>query len=202
MPESDYQIEAQTAGASAAATIYTDELAEPIEINAVSVTSTAATSNAIAPDVQIGGVSIFGVSLGTVFQGSTAQATTGGITTTNQTTFDFQPSGKPIEQNSVILIDSEAMTVTGIAGSPTQAPTGIGVQRLTVTRGTNGTTAATHLAGAAVSAVKPTIASGGTATPAGYQLPVPVPVPAGSVLTIIGVTGATNLAVALDVIRV
>lgn len=203
MPESDYQISAVSAGASAATAMLNQEVTEPIEVNAVSATSTAATSTTVAPDVQKNGVSIFGTVIGNVFQGQTAQGSAGGITSTTSTAFDFLPSGKPVEANSLITIDTEVMLVTGVAGSPTQSPGGVGVQRLTVTRGAQGTTAATHASNAQVTLAKPQIASGGTATPTNQiNLAVPVAFAVSDVLDIIGATGATGLEVLLDVIRV
>lgn len=203
MPESDYQITAESAGASAATAMLNQEITEPLEVNAVSATSSAATSTAVAPDVQKNGTSIFTTVVGTVFQGQTAQAASGGIGSTTATQFDASPTNKAIEANSLITIDTEQMLVTAVAGSPTQSPGGTGVQRLTVTRGVNGSTAATHAANANITGAKPTIASGATATPSNQtNLPVPVPFAVGDVLTIVGATGATNLNVDVDVVRV
>lgn len=203
MPESDYQISATSAGASAATAMLNQEITEPIEVNAVSATSTAATSSTVAPDVQKNGVSIFATVVANVFQGQTAQGSSGGITSTSATQFDALPVGKPIEANSLITIDSEVMLVTAVAGSPTQSPGGVGVQRLTVTRGAQGSTPATHAANAAISMAKPQIANGGTAVPVNQiNLAVPVAFAVGDVLDVIGATGATGLEVLLDAVRV
>lgn len=203
MPESDYQISAVSAGASAATAMLNQEITEPIEVNAVSATSTAATSSAVAPDIQKNGASIFTTVVGNVFQGQTAQGSAGGITSTTATQFDVSPTGKAIEQNSLITIDSEVMLVTKVDGSPTQSPGGTGVQRLTVTRAQQGTAAATHAANAPVTLAKPQIPNGGTATPVNsINLAVPVAFAVGDVLDVVGATGATGLEVLLDVIRV
>jgi hypothetical protein len=75
--------------------------------------------------------------------GNTTITTVGGINV-SVTTFtvanagDFIPATVPF----TVIVDSEQMTVTNISGST-----------LTVTRGVNGTTAATHTAGAAVKVV-------------------------------------------------
>lgn len=203
MPESDYELSFSSAGASAAATVYTNELASPIEVNGATVTSTANTSSAVAVDIQKNGVSVFGATIGTVYQSSTAQGTAGGITSTTQPTFDFVPTDKPVEANSLIQIDSEVMLVTKVDGSPSQTPGGTGVQRLTITRAQLGTAAATHAAQAPVLNVKPTIPNAAqVSTPNTGQFAVPVKFAAGDVLTVVGATGATNLSGNLDVVDV
>jgi hypothetical protein len=195
------QINAESTGASAATIIYEEEVTDPFEVNAVSAISSAATSAAVAPDVQKNGTSIFTTVVGNVFQGQTAQGAAGGISAT-ATQFDVSPVSKAIEQNSLITIDSEIMLVTGVAGSPTQSPGGTGVQRLTVQRAQQGTTAATHAANAPITGAKPQIPNGGTDTPSNtVNLPVPVPFAVGDVLAIVGAVGATNLNVAVSVVR-
>lgn len=203
MPESDYQIPFSSSGASAAATIYQDELPTPIELNGATVTSTAATASNVAVDVTKNGTSVFTAPIGNVYQSSSAQGTAGGISSTTQTSFDFVPVDKSIEATSLIQVDSEIMLVTKVDGSPSQTPGGTGVQRLTVTRAQLGTAAATHAANANVLNVKPTIPTGGTAsTPNTGQFAVPVKFNAGDLLAVVGATGATNLSGNLDVIDV
>jgi hypothetical protein len=198
----DFEFSGAQSGASAATNIINEVVPFNMELEGVSALSTAATSSAVALDVLKNGTSVFGTNtaLGTVFQGTTAQGSTGGITSTSQTSFDFAPAGKPIEANTVITIDSEQMIVTKVDGSATQSPTGVGVQKLTVTRAAFGTTAATHTAGTTVYPTKPTIANGGTQTQY-QQLPVSIPFNVGDTLTVVGATGATNLSVAVQANR-
>ncbi|NQW22958.1 MAG: hypothetical protein HQ475_05880 [SAR202 cluster bacterium] len=92
--------------------------------------------------------------------GEVVEITVGFFSTTDSTTVTAEPaaadfsstdvtltvaSGAPFAVNDVIYLDNEQMTVTGIAGFD-----------LTVTRGVNGTTAATHVDGLAVNILNTT----------------------------------------------
>lgn len=200
-----FTFRANQTGASAAATILTEDVPYNLEITDVSITSSAAATANVTVDVQKNGASIFtGQPIGQVQSAGTAQAPGGSGVTAAQTYVDILPSSKAIERGATILIDSEVMLVTDVQGSPVQAGSGIGVQRCTVTRAQRGTTAAAHAANANVFQPVPAILTGSTSTGTVDVNSGPnTQFNEGDTLTlVVGGAGATNLDVTVAAERV
>lgn len=198
-------VNAPSSGASAAGTILTEDVSFNAELTNVSLSSSATTTTAVVADVRKNGTSVFtGQTIGNIQTGATAQGA-GASVSASQPTIDVLPTGKNIEAGSVLLVESEQMLVTGVQGSPVQVGSGQGVQRLTVTRGYNGTTGATHAANVAVSQALPTLPNASTTTGtldvnSGPQTQFAE----GDTLTVVVVsgTGATNFTASLAFERV
>lgn len=199
-----FVVNAPSAGASAAGTILTEDVSFNAELTNVSLSSTAPATANVTVDVRKNGTSVFtGQVIGTVQTGATAQGPNAAVSAA-QPYVDVAPSGSNIEAGAVIVIDTEQMLVTGVQGSPFQSPTGLGVQRLSVNRGVNGTTAATHAGNANVFQGLPTLLTGQATTGTVDVNSGPnTRFAEGDTLTVVvGGAGATNLTASLAFERV
>lgn len=172
------------------ATIETLELPDnnDVAVVAIDLATAPVGSNAIF-DVQVASTSLFG-GLGTVRLGETAQGNDAAGLTTSSTTIVFTPSatGNAPVQGQVLTIDSEQVVATNVTGSYLTEG-GLPEYTLTVTRAANGSTAATHAAGATVSATPPTVVAGATASVGVYAPAITegpgMNAPAGSALALL-----------------
>lgn len=154
-------------------TIESIELPENADLDqvTVSLTNAPAGSSAIF-DVLDNGTSMFATALGTIRTGETAQGNdSGSPMSTSSTTIVLTPgpSGLAPRKNQVVTVDSEDMQCVDVEGSY-QTEGGAPEYTLTVTRGFNGTTAATHAVGTSVYPALPKVTAGATAS-AGVYVP-------------------------------
>lgn len=123
----------------------------------VAVVGTAPTGADLVFDILKNGTSIFAAALGTL-------AVKSPIGTTD-TTIYFEQAGNAqlsIEQGQVLLIGSEKLLVSGQVTASSKVDGATPVYAIPVTRGYDGSTAATAVAGASVFAAKPFIPASAT----------------------------------------
>lgn len=162
MPDSDGELlTIYKAGAQTAAVL--PEKAEiPFNGEIADVTLTVGTAPAgsdMIVDVLVEGTSIFGAEVGTVFGAKTAQGAGAGWDASS-TTLLFKPDfDGGVQSGMTLKCGSEELTVSAVAAS-SQVDNATGILSLTVVRGANGTTAATHAQGTTVTTGLPRIPAG------------------------------------------
>lgn len=183
MPESRNSFKLEAAGALSTGVKDRWEATFNGEIVGIgAVVGTAPTGGPLVLNLLKNGSALYPFQVGTIAGSATAQASTGNVDA-SQTTLDITlvsqsgfPVGVGIEAGSTLVVDSEQFVVSdadpntpGNQNTEQGSPQGSGqaVYRVTVTRGANGTTAATHNVGAAVSIAKPTIVAGASSTAVG-----------------------------------
>jgi len=166
MPDTDSDlITIVEAGTLAAAGPLGESVEAPFDAEVANVTlelGTAADADVIV-DVLVNGDSIFGLTLGTVAGPSTAQAGEAGWDS-DDTELLFEPAEDgAVQAGMTLLVESEEIVVTDVTGSPF-VDNATSLQKLTVTRAANGTSAAAHDGGTVVTSALPRIVTGDTAS--------------------------------------
>jgi len=127
------------------------------------VVGTAPTGHTLDLQIRKNGT-VLAPNVGTLAPIATAQNANGSVSASATTIDVVLNDAADISVGAVLTIESEQVKVTGVAGSPQPGPSGLGnVYRLTVTRGANGTTAAAHNGGVAITFAGISIAASATA---------------------------------------
>lgn len=157
MPETPSELALNVAGALTTSSTAQREVTAPADItDVVAVVGTAPTGADLLFDVLKNGT--------TIFQPFGTLAPKSNVGTGDTTIYVEMANAGPqdIRQGQTLLIDSEQMTVSGQVQGSSKVDAANPVYAVPVTRAANGTTAATHNAGANVSPAKGRIPAGAT----------------------------------------
>lgn len=157
MPETASELTLNVAGTLTLSSTAQREVTMAADItDVVAVVGTAPTGADLLLDLLKNGTSVFS-QFGTIAPGSAMGV---GDTTLYM---EFAGTGQPdIRPGQTLLIQSEQLTVSGQPQGSSKVDNANAVFAIPVTRAANGTTAATHAAGVAVSPAKPRIPAGTT----------------------------------------
>lgn len=157
MPDTTSELVLNIPGALTTSSTTQREVTESADItDVVAVVGTAPTGADLLFDILKNGTSIFGA-FGTVAARSAIGAA--------DTTISVEIAGdapEDIRNGQTLLIDSEQMTVNAPVSGSSKTDAQHPVYTVSVTRGVNGTSAATHNAGATVYPAKPRVPAGQT----------------------------------------